>query len=418
MLFTIRRVPPGDRREDRQVDSDVRHRRRRRPARGPGARRGRLPRAQSRQGLREPHHPRRRPAKAGSRRPATSAPTTSSPASGSGSSTRCRCPGEFGYETMPEGRLQVRRRQRTTGARCRSTRSAASSTSRRDRRTYDFYGADRIGTNLFANCLLALDARTGKRLWHFQTVHHDLWDLDNVSAPQLVTVRHNGRKVDAVAHAGKTGFPVRLQPRDRRAAVADRRAAGAEERRARRAVAGRRSRSRRSRRAFARQSFTVDDVNPWLLTPEEQAALTRARRESAERHGPAGRHLHPAGGRRGSIRCPATRADRTGARRRPIPTKGMVYVSGHRRGRDSQAAEREGHDAERPRRRKPGGSQRLHAVLPGVPRRQHAESVAGRAEPHGRDDSAGGRRHSGGGDVGTRQHAPGRPASRIWKSMR
>ena len=71
---------------------------------------------------------------------------------------------------------------------------------------YDFYGADRIGQNLFANCLLALDAKTGKRLWHFQTVHHDLWDFDNVSAPQLVTVRHNGRKVDAVALAGKTNF--------------------------------------------------------------------------------------------------------------------------------------------------------------------------------------------------------------------
>jgi len=72
--------------------------------------------------------------------------------------------------------------------------------------TYDFYGADRIGANLFANCVLALDARTGKRLWHYQTVHHDLWDLDNVSAPQLVTVRHDGARVDAVAHAGKTGF--------------------------------------------------------------------------------------------------------------------------------------------------------------------------------------------------------------------
>ena len=62
---------------------------------------------------------------------------------------------------------------------------------------YDFYGADRIGQDLFANCILALDARTGKRLWHFQTVHHDLWDFDNVSAPQLVTVQHNGKKVDA-----------------------------------------------------------------------------------------------------------------------------------------------------------------------------------------------------------------------------
>src|SRR5213079_995240 len=63
-----------------------------------------------------------------------------------------------------------------------------------------------IGQDLFANCLLALEARTGKRLWHFQTVHHDLWDFDNVSAPMLVTVRHDGKRVDAVAHAGKTGF--------------------------------------------------------------------------------------------------------------------------------------------------------------------------------------------------------------------
>ena len=72
--------------------------------------------------------------------------------------------------------------------------------------TYDFYGADRKGANLFTDCLLALDARTGKYRWHFQQVHHDLWDYDPVSAPQLVTVRHNGRNVDVVAQAGKTSF--------------------------------------------------------------------------------------------------------------------------------------------------------------------------------------------------------------------
>ena len=72
--------------------------------------------------------------------------------------------------------------------------------------TYDYYGADRIGSNLFGNCLLALDARTGKRLWHYQTVHHDLWDYDLAAAPQLVTVNHDGKKVDAVAAAGKNGF--------------------------------------------------------------------------------------------------------------------------------------------------------------------------------------------------------------------
>ena len=72
--------------------------------------------------------------------------------------------------------------------------------------TYDYYGADRIGSNLFANSLVALDARTGKRLWHFQLVHHDLWDYDTTAAPQLLTVTHNGKRVDVVAQSSKQGF--------------------------------------------------------------------------------------------------------------------------------------------------------------------------------------------------------------------
>jgi quinoprotein glucose dehydrogenase len=71
---------------------------------------------------------------------------------------------------------------------------------------YNFYGANRKGANLFGDCLLALDARTGKRLWHFQMVHHDIWDYDNATAPKLLTVRHDGALVDVVAQAGKTGF--------------------------------------------------------------------------------------------------------------------------------------------------------------------------------------------------------------------
>ncbi len=71
---------------------------------------------------------------------------------------------------------------------------------------YNFYGANRKGANLFGDCLLALDARTGKRLWHFQMVHHDIWDYDNATAPKLLTVRHNGKMVDVVAQAGKEGF--------------------------------------------------------------------------------------------------------------------------------------------------------------------------------------------------------------------
>jgi quinoprotein glucose dehydrogenase len=72
--------------------------------------------------------------------------------------------------------------------------------------TYDFYGGDRKGDGLYGNCLLALDARTGKHLWHFQMVHHDLWDYDAAAAPQLITVKHNGRTIDAVAQATKQGF--------------------------------------------------------------------------------------------------------------------------------------------------------------------------------------------------------------------
>jgi quinoprotein glucose dehydrogenase len=71
---------------------------------------------------------------------------------------------------------------------------------------FDFYGADRVGDDLFADTLLALDARTGKRLWHFQGVHHDIWDRDFPSPPALVTIRHNGSCVDAVAQTTKQGY--------------------------------------------------------------------------------------------------------------------------------------------------------------------------------------------------------------------
>ena len=70
--------------------------------------------------------------------------------------------------------------------------------------TYDFYGADRAGSNLFGTSLVALDARTGQRRWHFQFVHHDLWDLDPSAAPQLTTIRHNGRTRDVVVASAKT----------------------------------------------------------------------------------------------------------------------------------------------------------------------------------------------------------------------
>ncbi len=72
--------------------------------------------------------------------------------------------------------------------------------------TYDWYGGKRIGNDVYADCLLALDAATGKLLWHFQDVHHDVWDRDIPSAPALVTIKKNGQDIDAVALTTKTGF--------------------------------------------------------------------------------------------------------------------------------------------------------------------------------------------------------------------
>ena len=70
---------------------------------------------------------------------------------------------------------------------------------------FDFWGGNRIGQNLYANCLLALDAATGRRVWHFQFVHHDLWDRDLPAPPNLLTVQRDGKTIDAVAQVTKSG---------------------------------------------------------------------------------------------------------------------------------------------------------------------------------------------------------------------
>jgi quinoprotein glucose dehydrogenase len=71
---------------------------------------------------------------------------------------------------------------------------------------FDFWGGNRKGQNLYANCLLALDAKTGKRLWHFQTTHHDIWDRDLPAPPNLIQVKKNGKWIYAVAQVTKQGF--------------------------------------------------------------------------------------------------------------------------------------------------------------------------------------------------------------------
>jgi quinoprotein glucose dehydrogenase len=114
-------------------------------------------------------------------------------------------PGEFGYETWPKDAWRYSGGTNTWGEISVDTRRGIAYFPTGSP-TYDYYGADRPGANLFANCLLALDARTGKRLWHFQMVHHDLWDFDGNAAPQLTTIRRDGKSIDVVAMAGKTGF--------------------------------------------------------------------------------------------------------------------------------------------------------------------------------------------------------------------
>ena len=114
-------------------------------------------------------------------------------------------PGEFGYDTWPKDAWTYSGAANNwpgmavdaqRGIVFVPTGSAAS----------DFYGGDRIGDNLFANCLIALDANSGKRLWHFQAVKHDIWDRDFPSPPTLVTITHDGKKVDAVAQTSKQGW--------------------------------------------------------------------------------------------------------------------------------------------------------------------------------------------------------------------
>jgi len=113
-------------------------------------------------------------------------------------------PGEFGYETWPQDAWRYigaannwagMSLDEKRGLVFVPTGSAA----------FDFYGGNRHGDDLFANTLLALRAETGERVWHFQAVHHDLWDRDFPAPPNLVTVQHDGAAVDAVAQITKSG---------------------------------------------------------------------------------------------------------------------------------------------------------------------------------------------------------------------
>jgi hypothetical protein len=180
--FRGRRLAARDRREDRHADSYVWRGRARQHARRHTASTRRAER-NARAGLRESlHH---------------------------GISDRRRLriphPGEFGYETWPEGAWKWAGGVNAWGEISIDERRGIAYFPLGSP-THDMFGGDRKGANLFGNSLLALDARTGKRLWHFQTVHHDIWDYDLTTAPKLLTIRHNGASRDIVAQATKFGL--------------------------------------------------------------------------------------------------------------------------------------------------------------------------------------------------------------------
>jgi len=178
-------------------------------------------------------------------------------------------PGEPGYETWPKDTWKIE-----GGSNCWGEMSLDAERGivyvPTGAPTYDFYGADRVGNNLFADSLLALDARTGKLIWYFQLVHHDLWDYDATAAPQLLNVRHNGEEVPIVAQATKNGFlyvfnrvtgkplwPIEERPVPKSDMPGE--------------VTSPTQPFPTAPPPFAKQTFTSADLDPYLLTDAERA---------------------------------------------------------------------------------------------------------------------------------------------------
>ncbi|MBL8174576.1 MAG: pyrroloquinoline quinone-dependent dehydrogenase [Bryobacterales bacterium] len=226
-------------------------------------------------------------------------------------------PGEFGHDTWPKDAWQ-----RVGGANVWSEMSIdekngilfAPTASAK----YNFYGVDRAGANLFSDSLLALDARTGKRLWHYQMVHHDIWDYDNATAPKLLTVKHDGKMVDIVAQVTKQGFVWafhRLTGKplwpieERKVPKSD--------------MPGEQTWPTQpfplKPPPFARQSFTVDDLSPFL-TPADRAKF-RDDLLSARNEG-----LFTPPGKRNTVQMPGNNGGANWGGTAVDPTSGRMFV--------------------------------------------------------------------------------------------
>jgi quinoprotein glucose dehydrogenase len=182
-------------------------------------------------------------------------------------------PGEFGYDTWPKDAWKYIGGNNNWGEMTIDTRRGIAYIPLGSP-TYDFYGADRVGANLFGTSIVALDARTGKRRWHFQLVHHDLWDMDPSAAPQLTTIRHNGRSRDVVVVTSKTTW---LYVFDRDTGepiwpIEERPVPQSE-------MLGEESWPTQpyptNPPPHSRQSFTADDVSPYLSADEAEAFKKR-----------------------------------------------------------------------------------------------------------------------------------------------
>ena len=187
---------------------------------------------------------------------------------------------------------------------------------------YELFGGDRPGANLFSDCLVALDARTGKLLWYYQMIHHDIWDWDNVAAPQLATVKHDGKAVDVVAQAGKTGF---LYVFDR---VTGKPLWPIEEHPVPQTdLPGERTSPTQPIPTvippFARQKFTAEDVDPYILTTQERAELKQQVADA--KNGP----IFTPPGLGDTIQMPGNRGGANWGSTSANPSKGYVYVSAY-----------------------------------------------------------------------------------------
>jgi quinoprotein glucose dehydrogenase len=183
---------------------------------------------------------------------------------------------------------------------------------------YDFYGGNRVGNNLFGNSIVALDARTGKRLWHFQAIHHDLWDYDFPQAPKLMTVRHDGQNVDVVVQASKQGFlyvldrvtgkplwPIEEKPMPQTDVPGE--------------VSSPTQPIPTMPPPFARQTFTERDINPYL-TPDEQASVRELLKNSRNE----GIYTPPS--LKGTIQMPGHNGGANWGSSAINPQRGMFFV--------------------------------------------------------------------------------------------